>query len=41
MEQIQTSKFRNPDYGDVYTVQLRKNGNGWIGWIQVDVDRKT
>ena len=34
MEQIQTFKFRNPDYGDVYTAQLRKNGNGWIGWIQ-------
>ena len=34
MEPIQTLKFRNPDYGDIYTAQIQKNGNGWIGWIQ-------
>ena len=34
MEPIQTFKFQNPEYGDIYTAQLQKNGNGWIGWIQ-------
>ena len=34
MKQIQTFRFQNPDYGDIYTAQLQKNGNGWIGWIQ-------
>ena len=34
MAQIQTVKFQNPDYGDIYTAQFQKNGNGWIGWIQ-------
>ena len=31
MAQIQTVKFQNPDYGDIYTAQFQKNGNGWIG----------
>ena len=34
MKPIQTFKFQNPEYGDIYTAQLQKNGNGWIGWIQ-------
>ena len=34
MKQIQTFKFQNPDYGDIYTAQLQRNGNGWIGWIR-------
>ena len=34
MAQIQTLKFQNPDYGDIYTAQFQKNGKGWIGWIQ-------
>ncbi len=34
MKRIQTVKFQNPDYGDIYTAQLQKNGKGWIGWIQ-------
>ena len=34
MAQIQTVKFQNPNYGDIYTAQFQKNGNGWIGWIQ-------
>ena len=34
MTHIQTIKFQNPDYGDIYTAQFQKNGNGWIGWIQ-------
>lgn len=34
MKQIQTFKFQNPDYGDIYTAQVQKNGDGWIGWIQ-------
>ena len=34
MEKVQSFKFQNPDYGDIYTAQLKKNGNGWIGWIQ-------
>lgn len=34
MAQIQTVKFQNPDYGDIYTAHFQKNGNGWIGWIQ-------
>ena len=34
MAQIQTVKFQNPDYGDIYTAEFQKNGNGWIGWIQ-------
>ena len=34
MAQIQTLKFQNPNYGDIYTAQFQKNCNGWIGWIQ-------
>ena len=34
MEKVQSFKFQNPDYGDIYTAQIEKNGNGWIGWIQ-------
>ena len=34
MKQIQTFKFQNPDYGDIYTAQFQKNGDGWIGWIR-------
>lgn len=34
MEKVQSFKFQNPDYGDTYTAQLQKNGDGWIGWIQ-------
>ena len=34
MEKIQTVKFQNPDYGDIYTAHIQKNGSGWIGWIQ-------
>ena len=34
MERIQTVKFRNPDYGDIYTAHIHKNGSGWRGWIQ-------
>ena len=34
MEPIQTIKFQNPDYGDIYTAHIQKNGSGWIGWIQ-------
>ena len=33
MERIQTVKFQNPDYGDIYTAYIEKNGDGWIGWI--------
>ena len=34
MGKVQSFKFQNPDYGDIYTAQIEKNGNGWIGWIQ-------
>ena len=34
MERIETVKFQNPDYGDIYTAHIQKNGDGWIGWIQ-------
>ena len=34
MERIQTVKFRNPDYGDIYTAYIQKNGSRWRGWIQ-------
>ena len=34
MEKVQSFKFQNPDYGDTYTAQLQKNGDGWIGWVQ-------
>ncbi len=34
MAQIQSVKFQSPDYGDIYTAQLKKNGDGWIGWIE-------
>ena len=33
MERIQTVKFQDPDYGDIYTAHIQKNGDGWIGWI--------
>ena len=26
MTRIQTVKFQNPDYGDIYTAQFQKNG---------------
>ena len=34
MEKVQSFKFQNPEYGDIYTDQIQKNGKGWIGWIQ-------
>lgn len=34
MEKVQTFKIQNPEYGDIYTAHIEKNGAGWIGWIQ-------
>ncbi len=34
MEKIQTVKIQNPEYGDIYTAHIEKNGAGWIGQIQ-------
>ena len=34
MEKVHSFKFQNPEYGDIYTDQIQKNGKGWIGWIQ-------
>ena len=36
MAQIQTVKFQNPDYGDIYTAQFQKNGDGWsVGYRSI------
>ena len=34
MEKNQTVKIQNPEYGDIYTAHIEKNGAGWIGQIQ-------
>ena len=34
MEKIQTVKIQNPEYGDTYTVHIKKNGDGWFGQVR-------
>jgi len=32
-EGIHTLEITDPDFGDVYTVHLKKGNDGWSGWI--------
>ncbi len=34
MEKIQTVKIYDSEYEATYTAHIRKNGDGWVGWIQ-------
>ena len=34
MEKIQTVKIYDSEYETTYTAHMKKNGDGWMGWIK-------
>ena len=33
MEKIQSFKIHDREYDTTYIVNIRENGDGWIGWL--------